>query len=102
MSTLHDRVLAADDLSTQEVQIPEWKESVWVRTMASGERGKWEAMCIANKDRFSETQWREQFLVIVACNEDGTSLFAESDVAALATKNAKAIDRIFEAGMKLN
>ncbi len=82
--------------------VPEWRERIYVRTMSSKERREWEGICLANREKTSEYEWRERFVVLVACDVTGERIFTVDDVAALERKNAKALDRIFEAGMKLN
>ena len=99
-----EAILGAQDVAIERVSTPEWgKDSfVWIKSMTGSERDWFEG-------RFSELEGAGKFLdfraklcSLVICDEGGTNLFAESDIKQLGTRNAKTLDRIFDAGMALS
>ena len=95
---LRDTILAADDLSLHELHVPEWGATVWIATMTTGERERFEARHIVDKVHWA----RERLIVATVCDENRSFLFTENDIEALSKKNAKACDRIFEASLRVN
>jgi len=103
MSLTRQEVLAADDLPRQEVQVPEWGGTVFVRVLSGTERDAFEqsvagprggAMNLANV--------RARLVVLCATDASGERLFTDKDVVELGKKSAVALDRVFLAAQKLN
>lgn len=93
-----ESILASDDLPREEVAIPEWGGSVFVRTMTAGERDRFEGWSQGDKfDRF-----RAKLAVLTVVDAEGRRLFSDDDVDALAAKSTKALDRIAEAAFRMN
>src|SRR5688572_16771684 len=87
-----------DDLPRREIKIPEWgNKSVFIRTLSAGERDQFEASLT---DR--TTNIRARLAVMCLCDEDGSPLFTQDKVEALAKKSGKALDRVFDAAIHLN
>jgi hypothetical protein len=85
-------------LTKEEVYIPEWDGSVYVRVLRSGEKDALEA-------KFTETKnknFRARLVVAVVCDEHGEKLFKEADILVLAQHSAAALEPIVEAAMRLN
>lgn len=98
MPTIRETILACDDLTREEVFIPEWKQTVFVRTMTSGERCRWENMTTGQK--------RDDILahlaVMTCVDESGDPIFQAGDVQALMGKSGVALDRILAAALRVN
>ena len=100
-------ILGIDDLKREEVAVPEWGGSVYVRVMSGTEKDWWEA---ANFDDGGEIlplrqrllNMRARMAVVTVCDEAGTSLFTLADMDVLARKCAPALDRIWEVATRLN
>jgi hypothetical protein len=95
---LRDQILAADDLPRKEVKIPEWKTTVWVRTLTAGERDRFEG----RQARDPYTDVRARLAVLCLVDESGANIFSEQDIPALSQKCSKALDRIFAISVQLN
>lgn len=99
-------ILAANDLSTQTVSIPEWGGDVIVRTMTGTQRDAYEASLLtkdaAGKLSVDTQHLRAKLVVFTAVDEAGQPLFKLDDIPALAGKNAAAIERISAAAQRIN
>lgn len=99
-----DKILAAQDLQTQEVPVPEWGGVVLVRGMTGAERDSFEAsiMDMTGKERSINFQnMRAKLIAKCVIDEDGNRLFADADVEMLSDKSAAALNRVFEVAQKL-
>jgi len=96
-----DAILGADDLPKQEVEIPEWGGSVFVRTMTAGERDAYESSMLLN-GKPNLANMRAKLVVRTAVDEEGKRLFADADAEALGKKSASAVDKLFGVAQRLN
>ena len=93
-----DAILAAEDRRTEEVSVPEWGGSVLVRTMCGSERDAFElAVSGATKSNI-----RARFCAAVIVDEKGNRVFNDNEIVKLGNKSASALDRVFDAGQRLN
>ena len=103
-SLTKDAILAAQDLKTENVLVPEWGGEVSVRTMTGTERDEIEAETLQSagdiKTRYRNL--RARVLVRVLVNEKGERLFGDSDIEALGGKSTAALDRLFAVAQRLN
>jgi len=100
-----DAILAATDLPSETVDVPEWGGSVLVRGLTGAQRDQFEASVLVGKGRNRDVNLRNLRAKLVALSivgEDGTALFAEADLEALGQKSAVAIERVFDAARKLS
>lgn len=101
-----DLILAALDLPTKDVEVPEWGGAVKVRALTGAERDSFEASMLVETgehrgDKLKNLRARMCAMTIVG--EDGhTSLFTEKDVEALGKKSARALNRVFDAARELS
>lgn len=91
-----DFILSLDDLPREEVAIPEWKGSVYVRALTGAERDSLERMI--SKDNVS----RARIAVLSVVDADGNRLFTDGDVDRLAGKHGGALERIVNASLRFN
>ena len=96
-----DQILAANDLDLLEIEVPEWGGTVFCRVMSVGERDAYEREWIGRKETGVEN-FRTKFLQRVLCNKDGELLFSAEEVAALAKKSARVMNRLWDKAMKHN
>ena len=87
-----EQILALDDLSREKVDVPEWGTSVYVRVLNGTEITK----------ALTEERTLASMVAMFTVDEKGARLFTDEDVAALARKNYKALNRIASAGMRFN
>ena len=100
-----DAILAAEDMATETVEVPEWGGSVLVRGLTGKERDQYEA-CVfqvkGNKAIYRPDYVRARLVAMSVVDAQGTSLFTDSDVVALSRKGAAALDRVFTVARELS
>ncbi len=101
MNLTKDKVLSANDLPVQEVPIPEWGGSVFVRTMMGDERDAFEIAAM-NGDGLNRENFRARLAVATVVDADGGRMFDDSDKDALGKKSSAALDRIMSVALKMN
>ena len=100
-------ILSAKDITTQEVEVPEWGGTVIVRSLTGRERDQYEKSVMKMKKTGRkgrgptimepDLQGARARLVSLACvDKDGELLFSDKDVGALAEKSAKALNQVFD------
>ncbi|WP_461365749.1 hypothetical protein [Candidatus Darwinibacter acetoxidans] len=100
-----DKILKADDIEVRELEVPEWGGSVYVRGMTGRERDQFEAGIVKQKGRNTEINMknaRAKLVVLCTVDENGKRIFGDADIALLADKSAKALDRIFSVAQELS
>lgn len=98
------QILEADDQDYEEVNCPEWGGMVRLRSITGAERDAYEASCIVQKGNNRTVNMknaRAKLIVLMAVDQHGTRLFSEDDIRALAKKNARPIDRLFDVCQRL-
>jgi hypothetical protein len=100
-----DSILSSSDLPTEEVPVPEWGGTVFVRTMSGTERDNFEQVILEGKSTKGGTakmvNVRAKLAVKVLVDEQGKRLFTDEDAGILGSKSGKALDRIFEVAQRL-
>jgi hypothetical protein len=100
-----DAILAAADLVTEEVPVPEWGGSVLVRGLTGQQRDDFESsMLIQAGGQLGRDLRNTRAKLAAKCmvDGDGKRLFADSDVAALGEKSAAALMRVFDVASRLS
>jgi hypothetical protein len=100
-----EAILQADDLPTEDVDVPEWHGTVRVRALSGKERDAFEASLQQQrgKDYVRNTaNVRAKLVAKCLVGEDGERLFSENEVNALGAKSAAGLDRVFEVAAKLS
>ncbi len=95
-----EQILQCDDLPKETVKVPEWGGEVQVRTMTGTDRDAFEASLIGKEGRLENV--RARLVSLVVCDESGSRLFGDADIAALGAKSATALDRVFAVAQRLN
>jgi hypothetical protein len=95
-----DTILTADDRTYDTVDIPEWGGEVRISSITAGQRDSYEQSMIEErgKDRkMNLRNARAKLIVLCAVDEKGMTIFSADDVNKLSRKNAKPVDRLFDA-----
>lgn len=101
--SLRDDIFAIEDRKIEPVTIPEWNCTIYVRSLSGAERDTLEwGLLDAQKAGKLKLLGRAMLAAAYACDESGAPIWTEADVPKLADKNALALNRIREAGDKLN
>ena len=104
MASLRDKILAAQDIPSEVVNIPEWGVDVLVRGMSAGDR------ITLMQNAFDQTTQQVNMTivypdVVVACAFDPEStepIFTEADKAAILAKSSAAVERLANVGLRLS
>lgn len=104
MALNRSQILSAKDLPIEEVAVPEWGGTVFVRGMNGAERDAFELSVIDQKQRgkVDLNNIRAKLCALTICDESGERIFSENDVAALAKKSAAALSRVFVVAQRLS
>ena len=100
-----EQILAADDLQTEEVNIPEWGGVVLVRALSGAERDALEASMVRKNGKSMSVNmdnFRAKLVSMCVINESGKRIFTQADVKELSKKSASALDKIFGVAQRLS
>lgn len=105
MALSKEQILAANDLPTKTVNVPEWGGEVIVRTLTGEQGEEYELACMksrtANPDE-NQRRVRERLCAFCIVGENGSRMFTEAEIDALSMKSKAALDRVFAAAQSLN
>ena len=100
-----ERILAVDDIVTEDVDVPEWGGTVRVRGLSGVERDAFEASMIERRGKKVETNLtnlRAKLVAASVVDEKGSRLFSDADVKALGAKSAAGLDRVYDVAQRLS
>ena len=98
-------ILAAQDLQTEDVEVPEWGGAVRVRSFTGRERDAFESSMVRGDGRDRKvdlTNMRARLVGLTVIDETGQRLFTDDEVDLLGAKSGAALDRVFAVAQKLN
>lgn len=99
-----DAILNAEDRAFEEVDCPEWGGTVRLRSITGAERDRFEQSMMeqrGNSRTVNLANARARLVALCAVDADGAQLFSSEDIRALGRKNAKPLDRLFDACQRL-
>ena len=103
MALTRDQILQVDDLTKQEVKVPQWGGSVIVSTMSGKSRDSWEQSLMSKGNGNANMEnIRARLVAFTVVDEHGNPLFTEADIEALGRKSGAALDRVVKVAQKLN
>lgn len=97
-----ESILAHDDYLTEDVEVPEWGGTVRVAGMTGVERDRFEASVIGNGKKMQLGNMRARMVALCMVDESGERLFGTADIAALGSKSAAALERVFAVAQRLS
>lgn len=100
-----EQILEADDLPTEELEVPEWGGTVVLRALNGEQREEIEVRSHKAKATGDALGWKGLKALVatyVVVDEAGKPLFTAKDVASLAKKSSTVLDRIFERVLTMN
>ena len=98
-------ILTAQDLQTEDVEVPEWGGAVRVRSFTGRERDAFESSMVRGEGRDRKvdlTNMRARLVGLTVIDETGQRLFTDEEVDLLGAKSGAALDRVFAVAQKLN
>lgn len=101
---LKDKILAAQDLDAELLEVPEWDVTIEVRSPTAGDRARLLTQFVNPESGVVENDKMQAAVAVMCCfdPESGERLFDEEDIPALMEKAAKPVERIFRAGNRLS
>lgn len=106
--SLHDRILAANDIGYEDVVVPEWNEKVRVRGLSGTDRDAYEAQAVALRNGGQDVELRLadfRARLVVKCLYDPETderVFPDNEVSALGAKSAVVLERLFTVAQRLS
>lgn len=100
-----EQILAAPDIRTEVVEVPEWGGSVMVRGLSGRARDAIELRFTGadgKMDRNLGGDFRAAFAAQAIVDANGERLFSDDDIKALGEKSSIALQRIFDAAIRLS
>jgi hypothetical protein len=100
-----DDILKAEDLVSEEIDVPEWGGSVLVRGLTGRERDEFEASIMERRGRrmYPNIANVRAKLVARCCIDDsGQRLFTDFDAEELGAKAASAMNRLYDVAARLS
>jgi len=100
-----EQILNADDITFEEIDVPEWSGTVRLKVMSGSERDSYEAAIyeIKGKDvRLNRDDMRAKLLARTLIDENGNRLFPDAEIRMLGKKSSKALDRLYEVAQRIN
>lgn len=101
---LREKLLGAKP-PTEQVYVPQLKETFTVRGMTGVERDAFEASCFegkGNRRSFNMRNLRAKLVAYCCIHDDGTRVFTDDDAIALGDVRADVIDRLFSVAQRLS
>ena len=105
MTLSKDQILAAEDIPTKDVEVPEWGGSVRMRGLTGSERDAYESSLFQQRGekRILRTEnARARLVAMCIVDEDGERMFSDAEVKDLGRKSGKVLDRLFDEARKLS
>lgn len=95
-------ILGSDDLTREEVPVPEWGGVVLVRAATAGERDRFEmGAALAAKNK-TEQDFRASLVVRCLIDEAGDRVFTDRQIAQVSGKNGAVVDKLFDVIRRLS
>ena len=105
MSLSRDDILKADDIQIEEVEVPEWGGTLFVKGMTGTERDAFETSIVETRGKNSRVNMkniRAKLAIHSICDEKGKTIFTAKDVEVLGNKSAAALQRVFDVASRLS
>ena len=103
--SLRDQIAKADDLSTEEVPVPEWDIVLTMRTPTLAERSTMIRRFVSESGESKSNDLSEMYpaLLIATCvdPETGAALFTDADADLLRSKNGNVVERLATTALRL-
>lgn len=101
---LKEEILALADRPAEEVEVPEWGgRKVRIMAMSAADRDSYELDAyLARKAGATPRNVRAKLVARCLVDAAGERVFTDDDIEALGKKSAKALDRLYDASVRLN
>lgn len=93
------RLIGANDVKVQPIEVPEWGGTYYVRVLSGKDRESFEEALSAEQRM---KNFRLRFLVLSLCDEDGVRVLTDADIDLLGERNSVVLNRVFEQAWTIN
>lgn len=101
--SLRDRILSADDISKQLVEVQQWGVTVEVRTMSAGQRSRMIQSCSLPDGSIDLDKLYPMLIVATVFDPaTGIQVFTENDMSLLQEKSASSIEFVAQKAMSMS
>lgn len=102
MGLTREQILNSADSRIEQVDVPEWGGTCFIKVMSGVEREEMEALSFEDGKPVSGRRFASILLAKTVCDESGELLFGADDIAALGKKNALVVERVAKEASLLN
>lgn len=102
--SLKEEILALADQAFEDVPVPQWGRTVRVGSMTAADRDDWEMEAYLERKATNSAPKNVRARLVARCviDEAGERVFKDADIEALGRKNAKALDVLYDAAIRVN
>lgn len=100
-----EQILECNDVKIEEVNIPEWGDSVYVRSLTGEGLDNYQKSIVRINGKYQTTDMtnvRAKLVVQTVCDKDGNLLFTKEDIPLVAKKNGAALEKLFEKAAQMS
>jgi hypothetical protein len=102
MALGREEILRAKDLKIEEVQVPEWGGTVFVKGLGATAKERFAQERMDSDGKPNIVGFRATFAAASIVDEHGKPIFTGADIEALGEHAEEALDRILEVGQRLS
>jgi len=105
MPLTKEQILAAQDIKTETVPVPEWGGEVLVRAMSGADRDAYEQSLISARgddEKANIANIRARLVSFSVVDDAGNRVFTEADIEQLGKKSVVALDRVIAVARRLS
>lgn len=101
---LRDKILAAADIPSETLRIPEWDVEILVKGMSAGERLHLQKVSYDQETGQVHMEKMYPDIVVSCCHdpETGEPIFTDADKDVILSKSSAAVEKIAEVGLRLS
>lgn len=103
MSDLRAKILEAQNLKSERVDVPEWGTTVYVSKMLLTDRLEWAAITYDDDGKLVDANFRGRLLTFALHDEQGNRIFKTEDARALeGSENEAVVIKLFNLAVDAN
>jgi len=99
-----EQILAAQDITFEEVEVSEWGGIIRMKSLTGAERDKYESEIVKMKGNETSIVLKDlkvKLLALCIVDGEGNRIFTDGELSLLGGKNAKVINQLFEKAQSL-
>lgn len=95
-------ILEREDITTVDVEVPEWGGTVRVKAMTGAQRDRLEKSTSGSNGKINKDGFFARIVAWCVVDEAGERVFAEADIVELGKKSSAALMRCAQVAQKLS